>query len=109
LASVVELKVDNLSGPNMFIDNIDEIKDSLREEAINNAKNKAKILASELGISLDKIVAFSENNNNYGRPVYYAKSLAFDGAEIESISEPEINPGEEKIVKTVNITFKIKD
>lgn len=109
LASVIKLEVDNLNGPNMFIDKIGEIKDSLREEAIKNAKNKAKIIALELGVNLDKIVSFSENDNDFNRPVYYEKSSSFKIESSESISEPEINLGEEKIIKTVSITFKIKD
>jgi uncharacterized protein YggE len=109
LAKITELKVDNLNGPNMYIDNMEDIKNSLRAEAIEDAKNKAKKLASELGISLEKIVSFSENNNNYERPIFYAKSFSAESSFDQSIEEPEINPGEEKITKTVNIIFQIKD
>lgn len=111
LAKIVELKVDNLSGPNMFIDKLDDIKDSLRGEAIENAKEKAKELASELGVDLDKIVGFSEGgNDNYYPPTLYrgVDMMAMNSAKDEVI-EPEINPGEEKITKTVSITFQIED
>ena len=111
LAKIVELKVDNLNGPNMFVDNLDDIKDEMREDAIKDAKKKAKELASELGVSLDKIIGFSESNNTrnyYPQARYKTVGASMDFME-ESISLPEINPGEEKIIKTVSLTFKIED
>lgn len=111
LSKIVELKVDNLNGPNMFIDNLDDIKDSLREEAIKNAKEKANQLASELGVDLEKIVGFSESEkNDYYQPRLFneMKVMAMDSFE-GGIVEPEINPGQENIVKTVSITFQIED
>jgi uncharacterized protein YggE len=107
---MVELKVDNLNGPNFFVDKLDEIKEDLRAEAIADAKKKARKLASELGVSLDKIVGFSENNNNYyPQPIYSRALMADSSMEAKSVEEPELNPGEDKITKTVNITFKIVD
>ena len=110
LATAVDLKVDNLNGPNMFIDDIAGIKDELRAEAIANAKAKAKELAKELGVSIDRIVSFTENNNDYyPQPVYSRVFMADAVAKSEAITEPEINPGEEKISKSVTITFQIED
>jgi len=111
LATLVEYKADNVNGPNMFVDNREKISESLRAEAIKNAKNKAKQLASELGVSLDKIVAFSENNfnRNYIQPMYKMVDMETVSSADASVEEPEINPGEEKIVKNVTITFEIKN
>ncbi len=111
LAKVVELKVDNLNGPNMYIDNLDEIKEKMRAEAIKNAKEKADELAIQLGVKLDKIVGFSENKNSnyYPRPMYKMAVMADAVSGDEEMPEPEINPGEQKITKTVNISFQIED
>ena len=111
LSKIIEQEVDDLDGPNMFVDNLDEIKDSLREEAIENAKEKANRLANELGVNLDKIVGFSESlgSKNY-YPRYDSKMMFTESAAADDrIVEPEINPGEEKIVKNVSITFKIEN
>ncbi|MCK5588690.1 MAG: SIMPL domain-containing protein [Candidatus Pacebacteria bacterium] len=108
LAKVIEQSVDDLNGPNMFIDKLDDIKEKLRSEAILDAKSKAKKLASELGVNLSKIVGFSESGesqNYYVRSKGYTESFSMDGG----IEEPEINPGEEKITKSVSITFKIEN
>ena len=110
MAKLVDLKVDNLNGPNMFVDDRDKVLEDLREKAIKNAKEKAEKLADELGVKLEKIVGFSENNsrNYYPRPMY--KSLALDAvAESAPAIEPEIKAGTEKITKTVSISFQIED
>ena len=110
IAKVTELKVDNFNGPNMYVDKIDEIKEKMRAEAIADAKRKAQELASELGVSLDKIVGFSESNNNYyPKPMYRAMTMDLKAVSMESVAEPEINPGTQKVTKTVSITFQIQD
>ncbi len=109
LSTIAELEVDNISGPNMYVDKLNEIKDELREEAIANAKKKARKLADELGVSLDKIVGFSEDGGGY-EYARYAKTMVADVAPAGMrVSEPDITPGEEKIVKSVTITFKIQN
>ena len=94
----------------MYVDKLDDIKDEMRKDAIENAREKADQLASELGVSLDKIVSFSESgNNNYQPRLMYKMGMASDMALAESIDAPEINPGTQKITKTVSITFQIQD
>ncbi len=110
LAKIVEQKVDDLNGPNMFIDRLDEVQDSLREIAIDDAKSKAKKLASELGVDLIKIVGFSESGSgrNY-YPQYEKMDFAEPVALGKSVELPEINPGEQKITKNISITYKIEN
>ncbi len=109
LAKVVEQDVDSLNGPNLYVDDLDDVKDSLRAEAIVDAKEKANKLAKELGVSVEKIVGFSEGNDGGG----YAPMMKMDMAESavrgSAVIEPEISIGEEEIVKTVTITFKIEN
>jgi len=111
LARIAELRVDNISGPNMYIDKLDDIKDALRAEAITDAKTKAKELARELGVRVEKIVSFSENGakNEYQPRMFKTMALSESADFGAPIEAPEINPGEEKIVKTVTIVFKIEN
>ncbi len=109
LARIVEHKVDNLNGPNMYIDNLDEVKSSLRSEAITDAKAKAKELARELDVELDKIVSFSEGNNIDNYNPRMAKMGLAESVSFDSVAIPEITPGEEKIIKTVTLVFKIEN
>ena len=107
---LAENKADNINGPNMFVGDREKIQEELRAEAIEDAQKKAHELANELGVSLSKIISFSESgsNNYYPRPMY-KMSMALDNAAGQSVEAPEINPGEEKITKTVSITFQIED
>ena len=59
------------------IDKEDELKAQARKDAIDEAKNKAKELASQLGVKLVRITNFSE-----GGEVRVTRSLCFDGKRI---------------------------
>src|SRR3989338_6144941 len=57
--------VSNLSGPNFSIDDEDALKAEARKKAIDDAREKAKILAKDLGVRLGRISSFSEGGG-YG-------------------------------------------
>jgi uncharacterized protein YggE len=97
--------VSDLNGPNFAIDKEDALKAQARKLAIDDAKAKAKVLAKDLGVSLDKIVSFSENGNS---PIMYAeKSIAMDNA--GSAPAPAVIPkGENTISSDVTITYEIR-
>jgi len=86
------------------IDNREELEREAREKAVKNAKDRAKELASLLGVNLARIINFSEESQ---APRSYAlESLAAVdmGKEAET---PQIETGENKIEVTVNITYEI--
>lgn len=83
------------------VDNQDELKKQARELAIEKAKVKAEELASQLGISLIRIISFNESGTV---PYYYLSEKGLGGAEAES---PQIETGENKISVTVTITYEI--
>jgi uncharacterized protein YggE len=110
IQKLTELRVDNISGPNMFIDDIEKKRDLLRKEAIADARKKAQELAIDLGVHISKIVGYSEEGNNNYRPtrVLMDKALRFEsGLDNKMVEAPEIMPGEQKISKTVQLIFKI--
>ena len=68
----------------------------------------AKELASQLGVTLVRIVSFSENGSY--PPIYYDKmglsaAGGRGGAEATSVS---VAPGETRIVSNVTITYEIQ-
>ncbi len=100
------LGVSNLSGPNFAIDNEDGLKAEARKKAIDDAKEKAKVLAKDLGVHLGKITSFSESGD-YPMPMYAKKMSAEDS--VSSGSAPaEIPKGENTISSDVTITYEIK-
>lgn len=99
------LGVSNLNGPNFAIDKEDDLKDSARKLAIDEAKTKAAKLAKDLGIRLGKITSFNENGN-YPVPMY-AKTMTADMA-VGSSATAEVPKGENLITSDVTITYEIK-
>ncbi len=99
------LGVSNLSGPNFSIDNEDGLKAEARKKAIDDAKEKAKVLADDLGVHLGKITSFSESGY-YPTPMY-AKAMANDS--ISSGSAPaQVPKGENTITSDVTIIYEIR-
>ena len=99
--------VSDLSGPNFTIDNEDSLKSEARKKAIDDAKEKAKILAKDLGVRLGRIANFSENGG-YGGPIYYAKDAITMGSVNSAPAPAEIPKGENTINSDVTITYEIK-
>lgn len=101
------LDVQNINGLTFSVDEPEVVKAEARAEAIANAQAKAKLLAKQLGVSLVRIVSFSENNNNYPRPMYAMGGADMLSAKTASVA-PEIPVGEDKVTDTVTITYEIK-
>ncbi len=100
--------VTDISGPTFSIDNEDSVKDKARSEAITDAKNKALVLANELGVKLGKVVSFNENAGG-GYPVMYsAKAMSVGGAIASPDQAPVLPKGENKITSDVSITYEIR-
>jgi uncharacterized protein YggE len=99
------LGVSDLSGPNFSIDNEDGLKAAARKKAIDDAKEKAKVLAKDLGVRLGRITSFSEGGN-YPAPMY-AKTMMADSAS-GSGAPAEIPKGENTITSDVTITYEIR-
>jgi len=101
------LGVSDLNGPNFAIDDEDALQAEAREEAINDAQAKAKVLAKSLGVKLGKVMSFSEDGE-YPVPAYYVKDMMME-ANASVKSAPAILPkGENTISSNVSITYKIR-
>jgi hypothetical protein len=104
LSVLADTKITEVSGPNFKIDNPEKLKDNARAKAIADAKDKAKVLGKSLGVRLEKIISFSEDNGGV-YPMMY-KAAAIDVGASSSAS-PNIATGEQKITSNVSITFEI--
>ncbi len=102
-ASIGDLGVQNVDGLTFSVDKPESLQAEARSIAIVNAQAKAKTLASQLGVSLVRIISFSENNNSPG-PVMYAMNKAMASSES---SAPQISAGEQKVSSSVSITYEI--
>ncbi|MFA6077069.1 MAG: SIMPL domain-containing protein [Candidatus Paceibacterota bacterium] len=96
----------NLSGPNFAIDDEDALKAQARKEAIEDAREKAKVLADDLGVRLGRVANFSESGN-YPVMMYAESAMMKDGA--GRAPAPAVIPkGENTISSDVTITYEIR-
>lgn len=94
-----------LSGPNYTVDNPQAVKDDAREKAIVDAKEKAEVLAKQLGVRLVRIAHYSENAGGGAYPTtYMAKDMGVGGASTEA----QVPMGENKYTSNVTITYEIR-
>jgi len=108
LSGVGSRGVSSVSGLSFTIDDQDALEAEARAKAIMKARIKADELARQLGVSVVRVVGFSENGNY---PVYYAKaemSLAADGRGGAPTPSPEIPTGQNKITSNVSVTYEIR-
>jgi len=103
---LAEEKVTEVYGPNLEVEDLQDLKDEARLEAIKDAKSKAKILAKSLGINLNKIISFSDNSDS---SYYYGNTLkAMSSNAIPEVARDiNIEEGEQKIISNVSISFQI--
>jgi len=106
MSGLGNLGVGELNGPNLSIENEDELKAQARKLAIDEAKAKAESLASDLSVRLVRIVNFSEGGDYY-MPMY-AKAMMAEDSAVSSAPSPELPTGENKITSNVTITYEIR-
>ncbi len=100
--------VSDLQGPTFTIDDEDGIKADARAEAIANAREKADVLAKDLGVDIVRIVGFSENGDGaYPMPMYARAEMAMDaGAAVKN--QAQLPTGENEYNSNVTITYEIR-
>jgi len=110
LAKASELGANSVNGPTFTIDDPEVYKAQAREKAVAQAKEKPKVLSSQVGINLGRIVSFSEGSaSNY--PVAMYDSVAgMGGVELsaKSVASPSIEAGSQDVQINVSISYEIK-
>lgn len=82
-------------------------RNEARVAAFEQARVKAEAMAKASGVSIARVVNFSETSQGYPGP-YYDRSLALGkGGDGESFS-PDIQPGEQEIAVQISVTYEIR-
>lgn len=98
--------IAEVNGINFIVSNEKELKEELVGLAINNAKEKAKKRAGQLGIKLGKIVNFQESGQG-NRPRGGRMMVAAAGAGMREDSGAELPAGETELNVVVSLTYQI--
>ncbi len=102
----VNAGANQVSSLRFTVENDQKVLREARQQAIKEAKSKARRLASDLGVSLVRIVNFSESGSD--RPILHAERAAMDAAAGDARATPEIQPGQNELKVNVNLTYEIK-
>lgn len=106
LGGLGETGVTDISGLTFSVDDEEGAKREARKEAIDNAQEKAKMLAHDLGVDLVRIVSFSESGDY---PIYRLDTVAYGlGGATKEAAAPEIPAGENTITSNVTIVYEIR-
>src|SRR3989344_232066 len=105
LGKLGDIGVTEVGAVSFSIENEDAIKAAARAEAITKAQDQAKILADQLGVSLARIVSFSESGDGF-MPIYM-KANAYGADMATPSAAPSVPTGENRIVSNVTITYEI--
>lgn len=106
LSGVGSRGASNVSGLTFTVADQDLIDAQARDKAILEAKDKAEKLAQSLGVSIVRVVGFSENG---GGQIYYAKTaMAMDSAGGAPAPAPEIPVGQNKVTSDVTVVYEIR-
>jgi uncharacterized protein len=105
LGGLGKLGVENLNGPSFALDDATAGYNAAREDAIEKAKEQARTIEKQLGVSLGKIVNFSESSGYYS---YDKVSYGMGGRAEAAAPSPSIQPGENTYSASVSITYEIR-
>ena len=107
LGKAGELGANQVGGLDFTVDDPKVLQDQARDIAIDDAKKKANILASKLGLQVVKVVTFSENGGGqpYPRPMEYSAMMKADSA--GSVA-PQIEAGSLDVNANVSVTFEVR-
>ena len=105
LSGVGSKGASNVSGLSLTVSNEDALTAQARDKAIQDAKAKAEVLAKSLGVTLVRVVGYSDNS---GGPVYYPKAMDMAVGSSAAAPAPEIPAGQNKITSDVSVTYEIR-
>lgn len=102
--------VQNISGPNFEVDDIEALREQARALAIDDARNDAKGLAKSLRVRLGSLVGFSDPSTG-AYPAAYESGNA--GLMMKAVSDiaapaPTLPAGESKVMTTVQLTYRVR-
>jgi len=106
IAGVGDKGATNISSLNFTIDDVDALKAEAREMAIKDAQDKASVLAAQLGVKVNRIVSYYEDEGYSYKA--YAETRAFSlGSADDGFEGPSLPVGEDSTTARVTITYEV--
>lgn len=110
VAGAIERGANQVGNVSFLIEDPDMLKNEARKIAIESAKTKAEDLAKTAGVSLGRVVSFSEGTISVPQPYYYGLKSAVTGigGDSEEITSPRFEAGSEDVTVSMNVIFALK-
>jgi len=111
ISKSTDLGANSVSGPQFSIDNPEKAQQDARAIAIKQAKDKAQVMADQVGIKLGRIVNYYEGGQGYTPVSMYAKdtlAVGMGGGPASAAVAPPIESGSQDVQIDVNISYEIK-
>lgn len=105
LAGVVDKGMNSVSGPNFTMDDPNGPQNEARAKAIQNAEERAKIIAKTGNFRIGRLLSIEDQNNIY-YPVAYG--MGAGPAADKSAASPVIEPGSQEVAANVVLRYEIK-
>ena len=103
LDALVAQGVNQISGPDFALEHPDAAMDEARMQAMQKARAKADLYAKAAGMTVKRIVAIGEGGGYSPQP---PRPMVMMAARMKESTD--LQPGEEKIGVTVNVTFELQ-
>jgi uncharacterized protein YggE len=101
--------VNRVDGVSFQVADIEKYKTQARKLAVNNAKQKATALTTELGAKVGRVYSINENTTG-GRPMpMYAEAAMMKTMDSAGGEGPTIAGGEVIVTSTVSVSFIIEN
>lgn len=107
LDAAVRQGANQVGNVSFTIDDMAQLQAQARENAIADAKAKAQVLASQLGVTLGDFQGYSEGGYYAPTPMMRMQTMAYDEA-VGGAMAPEIPAGEQEVQVTVSVTYEVR-
>ncbi|NEM99033.1 SIMPL domain-containing protein [Pontibacter burrus] len=101
--------VNRVEGVQFKVADIEKYRVEARKKAVNDAKQKATALTTELGAKVGRVYSINESTNG-GRPIpMYAEAAMMKTMDSAGADGPSIAGGEVVVTSTVSVSFIIEN
>lgn len=107
LDGVVSSGANEVSSVSFTVDNPDAARADARKKAIEHAKEKAEVLARDLGVRLGGIMSFSESGGGIV-PMFGRMALSETAGMSAKSTVPQVALGEQEIISSVTIIYEFR-
>ncbi|MFC1627118.1 SIMPL domain-containing protein [Patescibacteria group bacterium] len=98
-------KATGVNGPRFSLDDTDDSEQELLTAAINDAREKAEVIAKASNRKLGKVLTVSESGSS---PNIFRAMMPEAGGGGEMATDVPVEPGSTKTTKTVTVVFELK-